>query len=321
MKSTLQVGVVGCGRMGKCRALAAEAYGARVAFVSDATKGTAADLREQLASTDCLALAPQAIELDGIDALFICTPPSQRGEIELAAIDQGIPFLIEKPVGLSAKAVRNIESALVANPVLAAVGYMNRYRKSVQSIREQLRSARVLGVSADWLVGMYGVPWWSRKEGSGGPVNEQATHIIDLARYLVGEIKSVHAVVQMSDAHPDLIGSAAINLLFANGAPASMLYSCQAEDKMIGFRVFTSEVELTLSGWDFHLVGDDSTKVDYEDRNQIFDAEVCAFLDTVADKSDGILCTFQDAMQTQHVVDAIHRSVETGRTEQVVGVG
>jgi predicted dehydrogenase len=152
-------------------------------------------------------------------------------------------------------------------------------------------------------------------------VNEQATHIVDLARYLVDEVESVQAVAQMSESHPDLIGSAAINLHFANGSPGSLLYSCQANEKLIGFRVFTSDEVLTLSGWDFHLVGDDSTKVDHENRNQIFDVEVAAFLEAVAHNSDCVLCSFKDAMQTQHVVDAIHRSVESGKTESVASVG
>ncbi len=316
MSASLRVGVIGCGRMGKCRAAAATAYGATVAFVSDVNAELANDVAQHF--ENCEAFPPDRLEFDSVDALFICTPPSERGATELAAIRQGIPFLIEKPVGLSAKAVTPIRSALIETPTLAAVGYMNRYRDSVQTVRRQLRGQPILGMSADWLVGMYGVPWWSQITGSGGPINEQATHIVDLARYLVDEIVAVQAIAQPILSHPDLIGLATINLRFEDGQCCSMLYSCQAKEKMIGLQVYTEEQVFRLSGWDFHLADDETTKVAYEDRNQIFDTEVRAFLDAVrSDDPSSVLCTFEDAFATQHVVDAIHRAVESGRLEEV----
>jgi|TARA_B100000809_G_C15113670_1_gene521579 predicted dehydrogenase len=41
---------------------------------------------------------------------------------------------------------------------------------------------------------MGGMPdgWWREKAKSGGQVHEQATHGIDLARYLFGEAKTVY---------------------------------------------------------------------------------------------------------------------------------
>ena len=214
---------------------------------------------------------------------------------------------------------KQIQEALASKPVLNAVGYMNRYRKSVQTIKQHLAGKSTLGMSADWLVGMYGVPWWSQKSGSGGPINEQATHIVDLARYLVGEIAAVQAIAQPIPDHPDLIGSAAINLRFANGQSCSMLYSCLANEKMIRLHVYTKDSDYVLSGWDFHLVGDDSTRVKYEERNQIFEVEVAAFLNAVSTSSnDGLLCSFEDALATQRVVDTIHRAVESGGVEEVL---
>ena len=52
-----------------------------------------------------------------------------------------------------------------------------------------IRAAAVLGAAGNWVNASYAVPWWGRRELSGGPVNEQATHLVDLARHLVGEVR------------------------------------------------------------------------------------------------------------------------------------
>ena len=68
---------------------------------------------------------------------------------------------------------------------------MNRYRESVLRVRSILADEAVLGGTCYWLAGVYNVPWWSDQEQSGGPLNEQAAHLIDLIRFLMGEIIEV----------------------------------------------------------------------------------------------------------------------------------
>ena len=132
----------------------------------------------------------------------------------------------------------------------------------------------------------------------------------------MGEIKSVQASASPMPDQPELVGTAAINLSFEGGPTGSMLYSCLASEKMIGFRVYGTDEETQLSGWDFHLANDASTIVAYENRNEIFFTETAAFLKGVATGSDAdILSDFHDALRTQRVVDTIHRAMESGATE------
>lgn len=320
MNRTLEVAVVGAGRMGQARVQAAKDFGAHVRYICDTDLERAERASAELVGCHAV-LSHQEFDWKSLDAVLICTPPSERGAVELAAIEHRVPFLMEKPAGLSADAVSAIECALQKSPVLTAVGYMNRYRKSVQILRERVAGATILGMSADWLVGMYGVPWWSSKTGSGGPLNEQATHLVDLARYLVGEVASVQALAVPLPNHPDLIGTATINLQFRSGQMCSMLYSCQATEKMIRLHVYLEDADVVLSGWDFRLAGDDSTQVAYADRNQIFSTETQAFLtSTQTGDATHILCDFKDALATQRVVDAIHKAVETGATEYITPI-
>lgn len=319
MSRLIRVAIVGCGRMGTARAQAAKDFGAHVAIVCDADPAIASELANRHRGCEIVG-SPLELDWSSLDAVFVCTPPSERGEVELAAIGRGVPFFVEKPPGLRAAKLTKVSDALQANPTLNAVGYMNRYRQSVQDVRTWTRQRKVLGMSVDWMVGMYGVPWWSQLDGSGGPVNEQATHIVDLARYLVGEVVSVQAMGVPMPKRRELIGSAVINLLFQSGQVCSMMYSCLAAEKMIRLQIYSAAEEAGLCGWDFRRVGDHSTVAPHSERNQIFSVETSAFLDAVEQRSaNGIRCDFHDAVQTQRVVDAIHRAITSGRTETIGG--
>src|SRR5690606_11824369 len=117
-----------------------------------------------------------------------------RQDVAVNAFESKVHLFIEKPVGLSADDGEVLLRALNKSPVVTAVGYMNRYRPSVQRVRQAVRSGRILGVVAHWAGRRYAVPWWDNPARSGGPINEQCTHVIDLCRYLVGEVCSIHAL-------------------------------------------------------------------------------------------------------------------------------
>jgi predicted dehydrogenase len=72
-----------------------------------------------------------------VDALFFCLPPFAHGD-ELLAIEHGIPFFVEKPVGLDLGLIREIAAGVREKNLLTSVGYMNRYRRSVNTVRELL---------------------------------------------------------------------------------------------------------------------------------------------------------------------------------------
>ena len=207
--------------------------------------------------------------------------------------------------------------ALDKKSTVNAIGYMNRYRASVLRARELLTSRAILGASGYWMNAVYKVPWWSKTDDSGGSVNEQTTHLVDTARFLLGEVEGVSARFSPHHEIADLTGNAAITLHHAAGRLTSLLYSCRAEVKMIAFRTFTASGEIALEDWDFRLRDPESGMLSDrdEDRNAIFTRETAAFLDAIArNDSEAILCDAHEALRTQHVLDAIHRAASTGQT-------
>ena len=193
MSDGLRVGVVGAGRMGCVRADACASLGARIEFVFDVDHRSARNLAARHGGCRWLEKSDE-IDWNRIDAVFVCTPPCTRGPVELQAIQHGVAVFVEKPIGVTAEQLVPVLDAVASTNVQTAVGYMNRCRASVQNLRKELRQETILGMLSYWACGAYHVPWWADDAQSGGPLNEQLTHVIDLARYLVGDIVSVQAI-------------------------------------------------------------------------------------------------------------------------------
>ena len=312
--NALSIGIIGCGRMGKERARSASACGAQIALVRDADRSRAQALADQYPGC-VVAEDPLDALRRNPGAIFVCTPPSARGPIELAAIAASIPFFVEKPIGVTAHQVSPILDKLAGANLVHAVGYQNRCRSSVRHARRVLLGRTILAISAFWVGRKYLVPWWLRAEDSGGPVNEQATHLIDLCRYLCGEISEISSAIGSATGGDEPL-SAALTLRFQSGAFGSLFYSCEANDKQIAMRVVTKDGGLTLSSWDLALTQNeiDSTGIT-TDAEDIFVRETRQFLDAVSlGDAASVACTFKDAWRTQQTVDCIRASNRKYRT-------
>jgi predicted dehydrogenase len=183
---------------------------------------------------------------------------------------------------------------------------MNRYRKSVAAARQTLRGAEVIGMSAYWVCKKYCVNWWQDAELSGGPHNEQATHLFDLSRFLLGEVMDIVSLSQGPNA-------CACVFRFAGGALGTSVYSCEAQDKDIGIRVFSKQGSLVLSGWDFQLTDNSIDGVLSSFEEDIFLQETAAFLRAVClNRQDLLVSDFADAVKTQQVMDGAQQSWRSG---------
>ncbi|HVC33468.1 MAG TPA: Gfo/Idh/MocA family oxidoreductase [Chloroflexota bacterium] len=260
---------------------------------------------------------PEMLAREKLDALYVCLPPDAHVDQEIAAIDRGIHLFAEKPLPLDlAKAAYIARRAREAG-VVTSVGYHWRHWEHVKQVRAALRDERVGMALGYFLNALPGSPWWRVKVRSGGQVVEQAIHIVDLSRYLLGEVERVSAEYSVR-ANFDEPGHASddvytVNLRFRNGAIGN-LSTCS-----ILHRRFNVGLDV-LCKRRAYRIHEDATEVDEPDgvrrierSNDAGLAENVAFLQAIAtgDRS-GILSDYQDALRTQRVVIAANRSAETG---------
>jgi myo-inositol 2-dehydrogenase/D-chiro-inositol 1-dehydrogenase len=202
MLSTVRIGMVGAGAVAArhLRTLLAM-EGVRVAGVADPALERARELAEAAGG----AAYPNHMELlaaEPLDAVYICVPPFAHGAPELAAIDAGLPFFVEKPVAIDLETAAGIAARLAARPLLTCTGYHWRWLDIFDRAAALLagRPARLVQIA--WLDKVPPPPWWQRRDGSGGQIIEQTTHVLDTARGLVGEVTEVHAFASRAAGDP-----------------------------------------------------------------------------------------------------------------------
>jgi predicted dehydrogenase len=85
-----------------------------------------------------------------------------------------------------------------------------------------LAGRRVRLVTATWLDKVPPVPWWADRTLSGGPLVEQAVHVLDTVRLLAGEAEVVAALSPgpLGDGDATADAATAGLLRFASGASA-----------------------------------------------------------------------------------------------------
>lgn len=301
---SVRVAIVGCGRMGAERATCATESGATIAFCADSDGERARSLASRFQSQS--VADAHAIPWRDVQAVFVCTPPSARSVV-FDAIAAGVAVLVEKPIGLSEADGAMLVSAVEKQTVINAVGYMNRYRPSVLAARAAAAASTVSAVAVHWASKRYAVPWWGQPDLSGGPFNEQATHIVDLVRFVVGEIVDVRAIAGPSGDEKN-VSRAAVAMRFENGAVGTLAYTCEADDKHIGLHVMSGAGAIELRGWNFA----NSDAGDDPDPNP-FMIETRTFLEAVSSgDARHIRSDFADATKTQRAVDLIRRRFADG---------
>ena len=218
----VRIGFIGCGgnaRGHMNRLLDIDA--ARLVAVCDVDEARAGEAAA-LTGSEAYGDYREMLKRDDLDAAYISVPVHAHGEMELAVVERGLPFFVEKPVARHLDIALAIEEAATEAQLITCVGYQLRYCGSADLARDALDGETIsLAVGKYWSgSGRSDTKGWvTQLEKSGGQLLEQATHTIDMMRYLVGEVVEVsarHANRQLSridcpDAH-------CVTLEFENGA-------------------------------------------------------------------------------------------------------
>ena len=157
------------------------------------------------------------------DIVYVAVPPSAAVATCEAVLARGIPFLTEKPLAATdAAGPARVAAATIASGLVVAVGYHLRSLEQLPEVRARLAANPARLVTARWTGDTPPPAWWRREQDGGGQVIEQATHLYDLARLLVGEAEvvgasSVHET-PITPPDTDVADATAAVLRFATGA-------------------------------------------------------------------------------------------------------
>jgi predicted dehydrogenase len=293
--------------------------GVEVAGVADPALDRAGELAELAGA----AAYPSHLELlaaEHLDALYVCVPPFAHGPPELAAIEAGLPLFVEKPVAIDQATAAGIAAALAGRPLVTCTGYHWRWLDIFDRAADLLAERPARLVQCAWLDKVPPPAWWPRRDGSGGQVIEQTTHVLDSARALAGEVAEVHAFgARQADAEIHDVSVA--NLRFASGAVGTVVSSCLLPRlQRAGVQVVADGISLELS--ETELV------VEADGRCDAWTAEGSArprpdrdFVAAVRGGEDRVRVPWPEAYRTHLLACAITRSADEGRPLRLEGSG
>lgn len=311
----VNIGLVGTGSFAQKHGdILAAMDGVKIAAVCGSSREKAAALAGRY--PDAVAYGQVTDMLNGtkLDAAYICVPPFAHGEVEVALVAAGIPFLVEKPLGTDLETPTRILEQVTTSGLITSVGYHFRYMDNAARARELLANQTAGMAIGRWLGGMPGVYWWRKQEGSGGQIMEQTTHVIDLLRYLMGEVTEVYAAYAQRVMHEQLDGVTVpdvgvLTLKMASGAVASVTNTCMSPHAgSAGLQIYASGGLLELDHNQLAYTTEGQS-VTHKNRTDPYKLENQIFIEAVrSGDPSAIRSTYADAWRTQQVTAAANRS-------------
>lgn len=318
----IRIGFIGTGGIaGAHMGALANIHSAQVVACMDVDEERAAQAAARFPGAGAYTDVGKMLKQQKLHTVFVCIPPHAHGEVEMAVIKAGIPFFTEKPLGNDRATPRKILAAVKRKKLLTAVGYMSRYRATVEKARQALAQDQPVLARGGWIGGMPGVFWWRQKKMSGGQMVEQTTHTFDLARYLLGEVKSVYCVGRkgvITDVENYSVEDASIcTMTFASGLICELSSSCAVNcGGGVSLEVFCRKSRVKLHGWNLSLEVEKPGEVHQMNSSEpnIFEVEDRIWLEAVASGNPSkIKSTYEDACKTQMVTAAANESIDSGK--------
>jgi predicted dehydrogenase len=296
----------------------------------------------------------QLVSDDAIGLFDDGGPNSLHAEPSIAAAEAGKHVLCEKPLGRNADESYEMWQRVAATGVKHMCGFNYRFVPAVRLARELVEAGEVGEIVhfrgrylQDWGADPTLDAWRFRPEEAGGTIGDTGAHVIDLARFLAGEIAAVSGVVrtyvpgrQVDDAIAVAVDfdGGAIGTIEAtrvtlghknqlewelNGTKGSIAFDLQrlnelqlyrADGRTRGFEtvLVTDPGDPFLEWWwpPGHTIGWEHT----------FVHEIHHLLRAIAEDADvaPLGATFEDGYRASEVCDAIIRSSTSGARQEIV---
>lgn len=208
----LGVGIIGTGFMGKAHAFAYRAALAafpdvpvpRLEMIADVDAASAAKAAHQYGFARSTGNWPDLVSDPGIDVVSITTPNTLHKEMALAAIAAGKHVHCEKPLSPTLTDSLAMVDAAEARGVNTQVGFNYIKNPLLKLARDMVEAGELgeitgfRGIHAEDYMHDPEAPWTWRIDPSGGPgvIADLGSHIIGMARFLLGPISEVSADVR-----------------------------------------------------------------------------------------------------------------------------
>jgi predicted dehydrogenase len=330
----MRIGVVGCGLIGRRRALVAHEAGDAVVIVADVDTP-----RAQAVAAECgsawTADWHDVISRGDVDAVVVATVNQVLAPVTIAVAGHGKHVLCEKPLGRNPAESQQMVDAARAAGVVLGTGFNHRHHPAIWKAHE-LCAQGAIGepMFARAVYGHGGRPGYDKEWrgnpdlAGGGAMLDQGVHVVDLCRWFLGEMTEVMGIAARWhwDIAPLEDNGFAI-LRTVQGQVASLHTSWTQWKNRFSFEVFGRNGYVAVEGlggsygverltWgrrkleggtpDLQTFEFDGPDISWRDEWAEFCAAVREHRAPLADGNDGL--------QAVRIVHAIYESSRAGRT-------
>lgn len=243
---TVRLGIVGGGFMARVHSLAYRAmpllYGAAFPKIeqirlADVNRDIALQAAREYGWREATADWREVTRAPDIDLVDIVTPNDSHAEIAIDAAEHGKHILCEKPLANTVDNARRMYAAATSAGVLTQMGFVFHTWPAVAAAKQLIENGRVGRIYCmnahyfhDYALDQtFPMGWRVQKNvAGGGSINDLGSHVVDLARYLVGEIAAVTARTHtLIPARPDSDGNL-VSITVDDAADIQVDFACGA---------------------------------------------------------------------------------------------
>ncbi|MGH7057008.1 MAG: Gfo/Idh/MocA family protein, partial [Acetobacteraceae bacterium] len=202
------IGIIGTGFMGKAHALAYRAAPTIFPLPNRPVLEMVADIDQPAAERARRAFGFRRVTSDwtalvadpAVQVVCITTPTALHREMALAAIGRGKHVHCEKPIAFSAQDAAAMMEAAEAADVRTQVGFNYLKNPLLALAREMIAHGELgtvtgfRGIHAEDYMADPEAPWsWRLDPAGGGAIADLGSHIVALARFLLGPVTTLVA--------------------------------------------------------------------------------------------------------------------------------
>ncbi len=247
------IAIVGCGLIGQKRARALGP--ARLVCCVDTDVVRAEALARTAPGVVVVADWRDAVTRADVGIVVVATTNDALAEVTRAAVHAGKHVLVEKPAARSLKEIDGVLEAAQGSRSLVRVGFNHRYHPALRKARDLFESG-VLGEMM-FVRGRYGHggrvgyerEWRANPQVSGGgELIDQGVHLIDLARWFLGEFVHVDGFAHTYFWQMPVDDNAFLMLRTASDQTAWLHVSCTEWKNLFSFELYGRTGKLHLEG-------------------------------------------------------------------------
>jgi predicted dehydrogenase len=249
----MRVALVGCGLIGQKRAKALA--GGRLVACADVVPERAQALARTISGVEAEVDWKKVVSSNEIDVVVVSTPHHLLAEITSECIAAGKHVLVEKPAALCSSELEPVIRASEQTGVLVRVGFNHRYHRALRKAREIVDSG-ALGELL-YVRGRYGHggrvgyenEWRADpKLSGGGELIDQGIHLIDLARWFLGDFSEVQGFAPTYYWNMPVEDNGFMLLKTERGQTAFLHASCTEWKNLFSFEIFGRRGKLEVAG-------------------------------------------------------------------------